>query len=325
MRNAIENVIYGVAIGDAVGCPVQFIEREDLKDFLEIDDMTGYGTYNKPAGTWTDDTSLTLALADSLAETMMGGGKIDYTDIMRRFALWMFDGEYTTEERAFDIGRTCEKSISAFRSGIPALECGGHGIRENGNGSIMRISPIVFYLRKEFGADLLDDEKKTDAAFEIVQNVSRLTHAHPISTLGCCIYCAFLLEALRGTAKEDLRSAVAAKFASYISRHQEFADAARVWERLFSADFPALREEDIKSSGYVVDTLEAAIWCFYGTANYRDCILKCVNLGDDTDSVAAVAGGFAGLYYGEIPDGWVEKLRGKDMIDAIAAKLTADV
>lgn len=319
-KDAIKNTIYGVAIGDAVGCPVQFFRREDAKK-LNVTDMVGGGRYNKPAGTWTDDTSMTLCLADSLADSLARGAKIDYMDIMRRFNLWLCDGEYTTEERAFDMGRTCMQAIFNFRKGVPPLQCGGSGIQDNGNGSLMRISPIVFYLQKEFGADLLDDKKKTDAAFEIIQNVSALTHAHGIAKLGCCIYCALLLLVMNGVQKEDLLKTAEQKIKAYLLRHKEFEEASRVWERIFSPGFAELSEGKIKSTGYVVDTLEAAVWCFYNTDNYRDCIIKCLSLGHDTDTIGAVAGGLASLYYGELPDDWVEKLRGKEMIDAIVSKL----
>ncbi|MBR0495508.1 MAG: ADP-ribosylglycohydrolase family protein [Treponema sp.] len=123
-ENAVKKIIYGVAIGDAAGCPVQFFKRGDVKK-LNIIDMVGHGTYNKPAGTWTDDTSMTLALADSLADTMALGKDVDYTDIMKRFESWLFNNEYTTEKRAFDMGQTCSMAIFSFRKGIPAIECGG--------------------------------------------------------------------------------------------------------------------------------------------------------------------------------------------------------
>ena len=105
-ENAVKKIIYGVAMGDAAGCPVQFFKRGDVKK-LNITDMVGHGTYNKPAGTWTDDTSMTLALADSLADSMALGKDVDYTDIMKRFESWLFNNEYTTEKRAFDMGQTC--------------------------------------------------------------------------------------------------------------------------------------------------------------------------------------------------------------------------
>ena len=142
-----------------------------------------------------------------------------------------------------------------------------------------------------------------------------------MAKLGCCIYCAFLLEVLNGRQKSDLRELVSKTIRKYILRNKEFTDAATYWERLFAPDFLESSEETIKSSGYVVDTLEAAIWCFFNTENYRDCIIKGVNLGDDADTVCAVSGGLAGLYYGEFSKDWIEKLRGKEMLDRIAEKL----
>ena len=182
---------------------------------------------------------------------------------------------------------------------------------------------MYFIFKKKFGPNLLENEAFVDAAFEVIQNVLSLTHAHPIAKLGCCIYCTFILEVLNGIQKSDLRESVLKTIRDYVLRKSEFTDAATYWERLFAPDFLDSGEESIKSSGYVVDTLEAAIWCFFNTENYRDCIIKGVNLGEDADTVCAVSGGLAGPYYGEFPDDWIEKLRGKEMLDQIAGKLEA--
>ena len=130
---------------------------------------------------------------------------------------------------------------------------------------------------------------------------------------------------MNGVQKEDLRESVAQKIKQNLLRHKEFEEASRVWERIFSPDFTELSEEKIKSTGYVVDTLEAATQCFYGTQNYRDCIIKCISLGHDTDTIGAVAGGLAALYYGKLPSDWVEKLRGKEMTDEIVEMFTGGI
>lgn len=320
-KDQIKNTIYGVAIGDATGCPVQFFRREQVKA-LKITDMIGHGVYNKPEGTWTDDTSMTLALADSIGSL----GKVDYEDIMKNFVKWLYKAGFTTEKKSFDIGRGCYRAIVNFKDGISPVDCGGKDYADNGNGSLMRISPIVFYLISKFGENYLDDEAATDQAFEIVSNVSSLTHAHPVARFGCIVYCALLTGVLNGIKKDELRQKIFPVIGSYVRRHPEYQDAVEVYDRIFHLipgnNFAELPEEEIKSSGFVLDTLESAIWCFYNSENYRDCILKAVNLGGDTDSIAAIAGALAGPYYGELPEDWVKTVRGKKLLDDAVEKLS---
>lgn len=319
----IYSLVFGVATGDALGCPVQFFKREQVKSF-NIKGMAAHGTYNKEAGTWTDDTSMTLALADSLAHTE----KIDYDDIMQRFYAWMYKNEYTPAGKAFDLGRTCMHAIRKFSWGNKPLECGGKGENQNGNGSLMRISPLLFYIDKHFGKNAFaSDSPVAEEAFQVVHNVSRLTHAHPIALLGCDIYIALLQELLGGTEKSKLIQAVFPKIQAFVNTHADFSSAFSKYERLFRQDFAALSEEQISSTGYVVDTLEAALWSFLTTDSYRECLLKVINLGGDTDSIGAVAGAVAGLYYRDdsdrkIPDEWISVLQNRELIDRIVEALS---
>lgn len=319
MKNTdISNLIYGVAVGDAMGFPVQFYKREQVKSF-NLTGMIPHKCGKFPAGTWSDDTSLTLALADSLSQTE----EIDYSDIMKKFYNWISKGAYTPAGKAFDMGRTCFKALLNYSSGLEPLLCGGQGENENGNGSLMRISPLVFYIQKKFG-DSAFENKET---FEVIHNVSSLTHAHPISLIGCDIYCAILVEILNGTKKEDLQGYALPKIGKYIRQHQEYESALKKYDRIFHKSFKDIRENEIRSSGYVVDSLEAALWCFLTTESYRDCILKAVNLGKDTDSIAAVSGAMAGLYYKNseekrVPKEWKCALQNKKLIESIIKKLS---
>lgn len=310
----LKSTIYGVAVGDALGNPVQFLDREKVKA-NPVTDIVAGGVYHKKAGTWTDDTSMTLCLLASLAEK----GELDYEDVMKNFQNWLFKNKFTPEKRAFDVGRTCAKAIFAKSNGIPALECGGKAERENGNGSLMRISPIVFYINNLLGANAFDSDK----AFEIVHNTSSLTHAHPIALIGCDIYVAILLELLHGCKKEEVRIKALPRIGQFVNRHPEYQSAIEHYSRIIHmipTDLTKLEEKEIKSSGYVVDTLEAALWAFFTTNSYKECLLKAVNLGYDADSVGAVTGGLAGLYYctdedKKIPESWMEKVRGKKLLD----------
>lgn len=314
-----EDLILGVAAGDAMGFPVQFFKREQAKQ-AGLTKMLGHWSGKYPAGTWSDDTSLTLALAESLGER----DSIDYDDIMRRFLLWLEGGSYTPRGKTFDIGQTCFFAIERFKKGLPPLECGGQKEKECGNGSLMRISPLVFYIQKKFGKGAFDNHQ----SFEIIHNVSRLTHAHPIALLGCDIFVAVLFSLLNGSRKEDSLSYASEKVSSFIVHNPEYRDAFSKYDRLVSSDFSFLPEEKISSTGYVVDTLEAALWCFLTTDSYRDCIIRVVNLGGDTDTIGAVAGAMAALYYADspemekrIPEEWKEALQNKELLMRVAEKL----
>ena len=312
-----DDLIFGVATGDAMGFPVQFFKREQAKA-ANVTKMLGHWSGNYPAGSWSDDTSLTLALADSLGET----DNIDYDDIMRRFLLWLEGGSYTPRGKTFDIGQTCFNAIERFKKGVPPLDCGGQKERECGNGSLMRISPLAFYIQKKFGEGAFENPQ----LFELIHNVSRLTHAHPIALLGCDIFVAMLFSLLNGSNKEKALLYACEKVSLFVEQNPEYKDAFSKYDRLLALDFCTLPEEKIASTGYVVDTLEAAVWCFLTTASYRECILKVVNLGGDTDTIGAVAGAMAALYYADspekgIPEEWKEALQNKELLMSVAKKL----
>lgn len=267
MKNKLKAAIYGLAIADAIGVPVEFRKRGSFY----VDSMVGHGTHNQPAGTWSDDTSMTLATCDSIKKC----GAIDLQDIFEKFRRWYFDDAYTIDG-LFDCGCTTGKALEIGK--------GDESEWANGNGSLMRILPLAFI----------------DASDQEIEAVSALTHAHQISKTACVIYVGIARRLLAG---EGLKS---------ITRSMECEIPFHKIRSIYS-----LNEEEIKSTGYVVDTLEAALWAVATTDNYRDAVLKAVNLGDDTDTVAAVAGGLAGIMYGMdgIPKEWIEGLRGKDIIN----------
>lgn len=310
MKNHVLDGIVGLCVGDALGVPVEFMSREELKE-KPVVDMRSYGTYNQPVGTWSDDTSMTLGLVDSLSKGL------DYDDIMKNFIKWFEEGDYTPFGEVFDVGMATRKALTRYLEGVPALECGGKSEYDNGNGSLMRILPIVFYLKSIY-RDKLEDE-----AFEIIANVSSLTHAHRRSQIGCGIYISIAYMILRDM---DLRRAIdlgVLKAMEYYKRQDGFKEELDYYERLEGKDFDKTPIDEISSSGYVVNSLEASIWCLMTTSNYRDCVLKAVNLGKDTDTVAAIAGGLAGLYYGyeEIPKEWIEKIVRREYIEKLCEKL----
>ncbi len=308
MKQKIYNTLYGAIVADALGVPVEFKDRDYLKK-NPVTDMTGYGTYNLPKGSWSDDSSMLLCLAESIGRL----GIIDYDDIMQNFLDWFKKAKFTPDHHVFDIGRTCQSAVENFRKGTEALKCGLSDGSNNGNGSLMRIAPLPFYLFVMFGDQAMDKEE----SFELIHNISKLTHAHPISLIGCDIYCAIMLELINGTKKEELLPKALPRIGAFVRNHPEYTDVLSKYDRITHQTFSTLPEKEIKSTGYVVDSLEAALWCFLTTENYRDCVLKAVNLGYDTDSIACIAGSIAGLCYGDIPEEWIKSIRNKKLVDKI--------
>ena len=316
MKDKIRNTLYGAIVADALGVPVEFKDRGYLKK-NPVTDMIGYGTYNLPKGSWSDDSSMTLCLAESIGRIK----GIDYEDVMKNFYDWFKYSKFTPDHHVFDIGRTCHTAIMNSRQGIEPIDCGLTDEQSNGNGSLMRISPFPLYLYQKFGAEAMSNEE----TFELIHNVSRLTHGHKISLIGCDIYCAVMIEILNGTTKEEVLPKALPKIGEYVRHNPHYAPALAKYERITHMSFAGLSEDKIKSSGYVVDTLEAALWCFLTTENYRDCVLKAVNLGSDTDTVACVAGSIAGLYYGEIPEVWIEAVRNRKLVNKVIEKFSEEI
>ncbi len=307
MRERVLSGIMGLAVADALGVPVEFMDRETLVREPVVGTRS-YGTYNKAAGTWSDDTSMTLCLMSSLAKGL------SYDEIMRNFLKWYRTGEYTADGDTFDVGITTREALERFERGIPALECGGYGEYDNGNGSLMRVLPLVFYLGITYGADFQDN----DEAMAIIHSVSALTHAHRRSQIACGIYLSIASMILDGAGLERAVQLGIRKAAEYYEGQPEFATELGHFSRLKGEEFKKTPRTEINSSGYVVSSLEAAIWCLLNTHDYAGCVLKAVNLGDDTDTVAAIAGGLAGLAYGygAIPQGWLDVLRRREYLES---------
>lgn len=320
-RNSkLTGAILGFAIGDALGVPVEFSSRESLQH-NPVTGMRAFGTFKQPAGTWSDDTSLLLATLDSLAsdlEAHHSAEQQDYQGLMARFADWLEHAAYTPHGQTFDVGGTTARAIGHFIDGVQLLECGCTGDFDNGNGSLMRILPVVFYLQALYGPDFekTANHRQNRDAFTIIHNISALTHAHPRSQLACGIYCCLAAKLLGEMPLPIAINIGLITAMEYYGSRRLFADEMQHYHRLFGKKFQNLPEAKIKSSGYVVDTLEAVVWCLLTTTSYRDCVLKAVNLGEDTDTVAAIAGGLAGIVYGAeaIPAEWLETLVRKDYI-----------
>ena len=315
-RNIWKDGVMGVVVGDALGCPVQFETREEVAGH-PVAGMRGDGTFHLPAGSWTDDSSLTLALMDSIRET----GGIDLKHVMENFIKWLYRGEYTPFGEAFDIGFGTRRAIQRYKLSRNPNNCGGIAESDCGNGSLMRILPACLFERDEVRSGRVSLEE----AVKRIHAVGSLTHAHICANIACGLYF-FLVRAILdepGGLNERMEKGLETGFAFYgkfLSDHEYLEK----YDRLRDLDaFSALPRDKIRSTGYVVDTLEAAVWSLAQTGSFEDALLLAVNLGLDTDTVGAVAGGLAGLFYGfdSIPAQWVNVIQKRERIEGLLEEM----
>ncbi len=300
LNNNLQSILIGTALGDALGVPVEFQPRGYLKA-NPVTDMREYGTHEQPKGTWSDDTSLMLCLAESMREGL------DINNLAQKFIAWKNDNYWTARGWVFDIGIGTRLAIQRLEEGeLPEL-AGGFEEMDNGNGSLMRILPLI-----TFTQNLSIDER-----FDLTKKVSSLTHAHIRSIMACFYYLEFAKKIIEGIDKAQAYNELQVEFLNYVVSRKINPSEIQKFSRLLFEDISKIHEDNIKSSGYVIDTLEASIWCILTSNSYKDTVLKAVNLGNDTDTTAAVAGGLAGLLYGveAIPTEWLEVLaRREDII-----------
>lgn len=303
MSKFVDSII-GHAIGDAMGVATEFNPREKLMANPVVD-MVKSVVHNQPEGTWSDDTSMEIATIDSFIEKKC----FDYDDIMKRWVGWINNAEYTCNGVTFDVGRTCLNAINKYYSGSSPLECGLNDISSNGNGSLMRILPVALYCYSKNSND--------SEIISLVNDISSLTHAHDISKLGCFIYVKFVIYLLSGLSKEEAYSNIKSLDYSVYS-----VEAINVYDRILKNNIYDYPLDEIKSSGYVVDTLECVLWILFNKNSYRNCIITSTNIGEDTDTIGAILGSMAGIIYGydNIPVEWLEKLRRKDYLIDLANK-----
>ena len=310
MSNIWKDGMLGLIVGDALGVPVEFMSRTELMK-NPVTGMREYGTHHQPMGTWSDDSSMALAELDSIRTV----GTIDYTDMMERFSRWCMQGEYTPFGEVFDIGIATSRALMNYAKGMAPLESGGKTEWDNGNGSLMRILPVCLYL--------FERQKKIctseNESIYMIHAASALTHAHVRSQMACGIYYFLVKEILEeeGSLENRLQKGMDRAYQYYrqdLSNNRELEYYKRLADL---SEFKETPKEGIKSSGYVVDTLEAAVWCLLHSHSYKETVMMAVNLGEDTDTVGAVAGGLAGLYYKEegIPKEWLQVLQRREWIE----------
>ncbi|SNU08145.1 ADP-ribosylglycohydrolase [Lachnospiraceae bacterium] len=309
-RNVWLDGIMGVAVGDALGLPVQFMEREELASD-PVTEMLPCDLYLSPIGTWSDDTSMTMAMYESIKRL----GYVDAEDIMKNFVRWMYEGAFSANDQCIDEGNTCYSSIKNYKDHGDIFTCGRTGEYANGNGSLMRTMPIcLYYAEKEKSGDATVEE-----AIKDIHLVSALTHNHLRACMACGLYFFCVKEMIygEGDLRTKLQNGMNEGFKFYGKDKENYSELTNYGWFLDLEEFAKTPESSISSKGYVVDTFEVAIWSLINTSTYRDAMIKAVNLGDDTDTVAAIAGGLAGLYYGyeTIPEEWLSVLRKREWIE----------
>lgn len=266
----IQNFFENGMVADAMGVPVEMEQR----DSYHLTDMVGHGTYNQPLGTWSDDTSLTLCLAENLVE----GGNAD--TLMAKFTAYLMAGNYTPWGDCFDIGITTRQAVMNYHlQKIPADSAGDRSPDANGNGALMRIAPLAFTLNKAGWS-----ERQS-----VVRSYTTMTHGHERSVIASLLYVEILRHLIAGVSFLD---AITESWQLIESSNFDVHEQA-YFQRMLQPNFMHSDRRLIRSSGYVIDTLEAAIWCAANGENINNVILLAVNLGDDTDTVAQIA---ASLY-----------------------------
>lgn len=285
----MKNKVYDAIIGLAVGDAFGVPYEFTPRESVKVNrDPIGYGTHNQPPGTWSDDTSMILATMDALTEK-----ELDPYVVGDNFVNWLIYGKYTPHGRVFDVGCRTLIALQHYRqTGHPLEEA---EITDNGNGSLMRILPLAFL----------------DCDDDLINEISALTHPHEISKACCRIYVKFAKAIIDGC--DNLEEKL-------IELNRDENEILNI-DAIFDSSI-----KGIKSSGYVVDSLEAALWSFLHTKKYEDAIVAAVSLGYDTDTIAAITGGIAGLYYGveSIPENW-KKLANIDLIHKIIDKFVKNM
>ncbi|KRN99869.1 ADP-ribosylglycohydrolase [Companilactobacillus kimchiensis] len=293
--------MYAGIVGDAMGVPVEFAQR----DSYYIDSMIDSGTWEQPKGSWSDDTSFTLPLMENLTDNG------DYDQLMQKFENYMFHNEYTPDNLAFGIGNTCAKAVRNWSvNRYPALECGDMSVYANGNGALMRLAPLAIHLVNE-----PDIEKR----LQLEHDYTCLTHRHPRAIVASYIYLEILHELLNGQSLRTVLRNLPERLTDALKdRPEELAELPQ-YAAMFKSDFSSTLRRNIKSTGYVVDTLLACTWCVLGTTSIDNAIILAVNLGSDTDTVASIVATMASCecLSEQVNDKWKNQLRNQELLKSI--------
>lgn len=317
MRTAdttIRGAVYGALVGDALGVPVEFSSREK-RDADPVREMRAYGTWSQPAGTWSDDGALILCSLEALADS----AGFDSERMGKLFVDWMLHAHWTARGERFDIGNATFGALSRIASGVSAEQAGGTSERDNGNGSLMRILPMALRFA----------HTTTPAELALLaMRASAITHGHIRSKLACAFYCILarrLLIMRDACTSIHIAQAVADAICDFAPILEAHPNERAAFARIMDGDIATAARNTINSGGYVVSTLEAALWCLLQHDTFAETVLAAVNLGEDTDTTGCVAAGLAGIIYGfdAIPSEWLGALPRGDEIDLLLKRFTA--
>lgn len=290
LKERILGGLWGSLVGDALGVPVEFKDRATVQA-NPVTDMREYGTHHQPRGTWSDDGAMILCTIDSLLNH-----EFNLNDMGGRFVRWMQDGLWTANGDVFDIGGTTTSALMRIARGTPPDVAGGRSEESNGNGSLMRILPVVL----RFAAEPIESFANH------ISKVSSVTHGHARSQMACVFYGLTIRKLMLGWKPGPALDSARVEFTGLYERSVEFVRFQHVLED----NFHSLPESMLVSTGYVLHTLHASLWCLLTTQNFREGTLKAVNLGSDSDTTGCVTGGLAGVVYGlnGIPAEWTVAL-----------------
>ena len=304
--NNIKSILFGLAVGDALGVPIEFKSRQEIA-LNPVTEMKGYGTYNLPSGTFSDDSSLAFCFAEALTQ------EFNMQNIANNFIAWLNNNYWTPRGTVFDVGIATSQAIRRLHGGCKPELAGGMDISDNGNGSLMRILSLIIYIK----------DKPLAERYQITKEGSSITHGHIRSVIACFYYLEFARQIINGINRFQIYENLQTEISEHLNSLSINPNETQLFDRLLKGNIYDLTEKEIFSSGYFLHTLEASIWCLLTTNNYKTATLKAVNLGKDTDTTGAVTGGLAGLLYGfeTIPKIWLQQIARKDDIDNLADRL----
>jgi len=302
----IRSALYTGIVGDTLGVPAEepFTHEASL---CAVKNLLGYGRYDQPLGTWSDDTSMVLCTMESLIRGY------DLNDMGKTFCRWLFEAYWTPFGQVVDCGVTTFLALEELRSGVAATHSGQRSEDDNGNGCLMRILPSTLFFRNQ----------ELDAYLATIHDITAITHAHPRSKAACGIYATLMKHLITShKPKKDAFFAAMHEAADYYQRHEEFRPELRHFERILSGAIASMPREEISVSGYIVDTLESSLWCFLNNDSARNVVWATASMGLETDTTSMAAGGLAGAYYGMsgVPSEWTDSLARREEIDQLIEK-----
>lgn len=301
IEHKIKSSLLAAIIGDALGVPVENNSEQELS-LCSVKNIFGYGRYDQPQGTWSDDSAMILCTIESLCNGY------DIEKLGQIFCKWLFEAYWTASGVVFDAGIATVIALDHIKTeGWSAFESGSKLEHDNGNGSLMRILPAALYLHN----------LPSDVFLKRIHEVSAITHAHPRSLVGCGLYALLVRELLKTNDKETALRAAVSEALLFYNNFTDLKKELSSYMRILSFEILRAEKNEIKASGYIIDTLESAIWCFIKNNSTPEILLSAIGLGLDTDTTGTIAGGLAGLIYGleDVPGHWTMTLARKQEIE----------